>query len=620
LLLEAASVAPSISQKQRVALTPEAKTEARSRLAVIQPLLDFIGTPECRESFSRLQLADGTCITNSDKLARYLAETRTCEGKRISRATVWAWTKAYRNDGLMGLAPKVRSDKGQSRWFSRHPKAAQIAASVWLAPFASAQSAYDALLRECGTVLDLTPAELPSYSTVRAYLETIPKPIAVLAREGEREHSERMSLYLKRGYTDVLPNQIVVFDHAIHDVFCQNDCFPSEQEGKIMRLRITMALDMRSRKPWGYCWTPEGSSHSIKTALRRGITAYGPPETAYCDNGKDFQKVARGSALVGLTDADIDALQLEIEDIERIGILTRLGIATTHCIKFHPQSKHVERFFRTLHLGFDAKFAAYTTGNAYTRTDSANLLAFEHRRLQKLGLHQDSKLMPASVFISMCAQWLEEVYANQPHRGQGMDGLSPNQIFEAGYPDGKRRCVDLARVEELFWERKAVRVRETAVTLWKRRYMAVSSVDSDQLYLANESQVFIHYDPNDLDRAVVTDLDGHRIASVQAERLLPQSAEAGPAIAASMQLRRGQRNASMDAIRGLRRAVHNFGHSSDLQPFYDRALAAGSVSDLITQRAPQTAHADSGPGKHLHSEDIGDALAARLRRSSGTLG
>jgi hypothetical protein len=237
--------------------------------------------------------------------------------------------------------------------------------------------------------------------------------------------------------------------------------------------------------------------------------------------------------------------------------------------------------------------------------------------------------MPASVFIKMCVQWLETIYSDAPHRGRGMEGLSPNQIFDAGYPAAKRRPVDLARIEELFWERKAVRVRETAVTLHKRRYMGISAVDSNQLYLANESQVFIQYDPNDLDRAVITDLDGHKLASVQAERLMPQSAEANPQIAESMQLRRGQRNASMDAIRGLRRNVADMGHTHELQPFYDRALlpaeASGmDVSDYITQRAPQTVRADAQPDhqKLLHSEDIGDALAARLQRrtASGTLG
>jgi len=630
LALLSADAAPSLPGRLRIQLTPEAKQIAEARLAVVQPLVDYIEDKACRESFSHLQLADGSCITNSDQMALYLSETRTCvvngKAKSVGRATIWAWAKAYRDDGLMGLAPAIRSDKGQSRFFRRNPKAAQLAASVYLAPFASAQSAYDALERECG-LLGLTPQELPSYSTVRAYLESIPKPISVLAREGEREHSERMSLYLKRGYTDVAANQIWVSDHAIHDVFTWNDCFPSETEGRIMRLRLTMLLDMRSRKPVGYSWTPEGSSNSIKSALRRAIAAYGPCETFYCDNGKDFQKVARGSALAGLGDADVAALDLELSEIERIGILSRLGIATQHCIKFHPQSKHIERFFRTLHMQFDAKFAAYTTGSAYTRTDAANILSVEHRKLQKLGLHQDSKLMPASVFIQMCSMWMEEAYANQPHRGEGMEGLTPNEIFEAGYPQGSRRCIDLARIEELFWERKAVRVRETAVTLWKRRYMAVGSIDADQLYLANESQVFIHYDPNDLDRAVVTDLDGHKIASVQAERLTPQSAEANPQIAASMQLRRGQRNASMDAIRGLRRNVHAMGHESDLQPFYDRALLPASVDDLITQRALQTTQQTTRPdaseqSKHLHSEDIGDALAARLQRrtANGTLG
>jgi putative transposase len=54
------------------------------------------------------------------------------------------------------------------------------------------------------------------------------------------------------------------------------------------------------------------------------------------------------------------------------GMLYRLGIEVQHCIKYHPQSKHIESFFRTLHMRFDSLFAHYTTGNAYARPDETN--------------------------------------------------------------------------------------------------------------------------------------------------------------------------------------------------------------------------------------------------------
>jgi transposase InsO family protein len=456
-LFASAAAPSSLAPQTRIALTPEGERQAEERLAILQPLLDYIHNPGGRARFAQLRLADGRRVTSSDLLAMYLAETHSQTGLRISRATLWSWKKAYTEGGFNALAPKVRSDKGTSRWFAQNPDAAKLVASVYLKPYQTVQTAYNALLRE-HEMLGVSAAELPSYETVRSFLDTLPKPISVLAREGERAHSERMSLYLQRGYDDVAANQIWVSDHMIHDVFVWNDCFPSETEGRQMRLRLTMILDMRTRKPVGYSWTPEGSSNSIKSALRRAVMAYGPCESFYCDNGRDFQKVARGGSLLGITDQDAQLLDAELAEIDRRGVLTRLGIPTQHCLKYHPQSKHVERFFRTLHLQFDAKFNAYTTGNAYTRTDAANVLSIQHRKLQKLGLHQESKLMPASVFIQMCAMWLEEVYSNQPHRGKGMDGLTPNEAFEAGYPVAQRRSIAPEALEELLWENKLVRV------------------------------------------------------------------------------------------------------------------------------------------------------------------
>jgi putative transposase len=210
------------------------------------------------------------------------------------------------------------------------------------------------------------PHELPRYETVRAWLDSaeLPMPMKVLAREGERRHNESCAPYLRRGYTDVAPNQIWVSDHMIHDVWVRNDCFAGIDEDAPMRLRLTCLLDMRSRKVPGYCWTPEGSSRSIATALRIAISRFGAPASFYVDNGKDYQRVARGADPTWKRTSTNSQYLEDVEWVKR-GILYRLGIDVQHCIKYHPQSKHIERFFRTLHMRFDSLFAHYTTGNAY---------------------------------------------------------------------------------------------------------------------------------------------------------------------------------------------------------------------------------------------------------------
>ena len=67
-------------------------------------------------------------------------------------------------------------------------------------------------------------------------------------------------------------------------------------------------------------------------------------------------------------------------------MLARLGMTVQHCIVRHPQSKHVERFFGTVHERFDRKFPTYTGGSPATRPDFTAEAMADHRRLLRMGL------------------------------------------------------------------------------------------------------------------------------------------------------------------------------------------------------------------------------------------
>src|SRR5271157_2723450 len=139
----------------------------------------------------------------------------------------------------------------------------------------------------------------PTIETVRAFLKgpAFSEPLKILAREGQRVYRERCAPYVSRGYTDVGSNEIWVSDHMIHDVEVQNDCFLDAEWGTPIRLCFTTILDFRARFVAGCSWAWEGSSRSITTALRRAVTAHGPAEVFYCDNGQGlFEGGARGRA------------------------------------------------------------------------------------------------------------------------------------------------------------------------------------------------------------------------------------------------------------------------------------------------------------------------------------
>lgn len=577
-LLDAAA-----KQPLRVALTPAAERKAAERLAILQPLIDFVDDATCRARLSQLRLNDGRAVTTAELMAVYLAEQH-----GVSAPTLWRWKGQYTRGGFHALAPEIRSDKGSSRWFKRFPAAAQVVASAYLKPFQTAATAYESLVRS-RDLLGLTESDLPSYETVRRYLESLPKPAVVLAREGERAHNERMAMYLTRGYEDLRPNQIWVSDHMIHDVEVRNDCFTGLPQNAPLRLRLTCLIDMRSRKVVGFSWTPEGSSRSITTALRGAVERFGAPDIFYCDNGKDFQKVANGAEMV--TSGTSEAwFREDLAALDRSGVLRRLGVQVQFCQKYHPQSKHIERFFRTLHGQFDSKFPHYTTGNAYQRPDQTVVAGAVHRKLLHMGRGGESPLVPASHFIRMARVWIEEIYnATHRHTGKGMRGMTPDGVYDAGYPVANRPKADAAILDQLLFERERRRVRESAVTLAGRRYMAADPHSSVALYSANETEVLICFDPCDLSRAVVTDLDGRKLADVEQEVLVEHGPAAAPAIAASMGERRRLRNASAQSIRALHSRVAMMGHKSELEILHERALLPAAVGDYTTQRpAPRT--------------------------------
>jgi hypothetical protein len=159
-------------------------------------------------------------------------------------------------------------------------------------------------------------------------------------------------------------------------------------------------------------------------------------------------------------------------------------------------------------------------------------------------------------------------------------------------------------LSQLLFETQKRRVRECTVTLNGRRYTPASPTDSAVLHLANESEVLICYDPHALDRAVIADLDGRKIADAVAEVLLPHSADAGAAIAESMQERRRLRKATVSTVRQIHQNVAMMGHKSDLQLLHERAQLPAAVGDSIVHRLTPPPTKDQGSSLPRYAHDI----------------
>lgn len=573
---------------------PEDQKQATERLAVIEPLLEFADDPG---RFAALRLADGRPVTSLERMIEYAAETHACSAMTVKR-----WRRRYLSGGFAALADKIRADKGQSRWFAAHSDAAMLAAYLYLDQRQSISFVLDQIKYEAER-LGLTPDELPSHETVRVFLsQNISPAMRTLAREGQREYRERMAPYIRRGYTDIYANQVWVGDHAIHDAEVSNDLFDEMPFGTPGRLRISAFVDYRSRKAWG-TWAWEGSSRSIAATMLRAMLEVGPPESIYVDNGKDYKKVAKGALHASEVSEDDDLRapaewwRDEYQRLERTGLLARLGISVTHCIPRHPQSKHVERFFRTMHMHFDAVHSTYTSGSPFTRPEATEKAMMHHRRLLKAGRVEESDYPLASRFILGCLSWLNE-YNNTPQSGEGMDGRTPNEVFEANRNPNQKPTPEPETLALLLAEYVRREVHECAVKLKNYRYTPRPEDRAAwaAMHEQNEREVLVGYNSDDPEFAVVLDLDGRFQAWLEAEPLLrfaPNDPVTQAQIGASMEMRRGMEKTTKASLAVIATAARANGARSAEEMLYSRLQLPAATGAVITQRKSRLA-----PDKH----------------------
>jgi hypothetical protein len=592
--------APKILDLRITLPDPEDQQLAEQRLEIIRPILEYDADPK---KWSACRLEDKSYVVSKTQFVRYLAQI---SQPSVSERTIWGWYRAFTKGGFAALAKKPRADKGQSRWFSLYPKARILAAYLYLGdidrkdlrptemPHRPQSVAFICKqIRERADSLGIAEGDLPSRETVRLFLsQEISPAMKVLAREGKREYRERMSPYLSRRYDDIYANQVWVGDQMWHDAEVANDIFDDVPLGTPLRLRLDAFEDFRSRKIVGATWTHFGSSRSIAATLRRAILQYGPPEMIYVDNGKDYKKVAKG-AQKGFPSEARRVENLGPEDvapIEHTGFLARIGAGVVHCIPRHPQSKGVERCFGTVHH-FDAFFSTYTSGSTATRPEATGDAMMEHRRLFKKGRVAESKHPLASTFILACLSWIEK-YNATPHSGKGMDGRSPNEVFEAEFNPNQKPTPDPATLALLMAEYKQCKVDSCAVRLNNRRYAPrpEDRLAWDAMHDANERQVLVAYDPIDPECAAALDLDGRFIAWLEAEvlvRFAPNDPVTQAQIGTSMEIRRSLEKATKATLRSIASAARAGGAQSAEEMAYNNLQLPVTTAPVISQRRPE---------------------------------
>jgi hypothetical protein len=206
--------------------------------------------------------------------------------------------------------------------------------------------------------------------------------------------------------------------------------------------------------------------------------------------------------------------------IDQTGVLARLGIRVTHCIPHHPQSKHVERFFRTLHLTFCKFWRTYTGGKPSERPDNTAALMVHHRRMLAAGTLQKSHHPLASEFVQLFEQWVAQYHAHRGHRGQGMNFRSPAEVFAQERNPSQKPAPPADQLAWLLWDQKRPIVHECQVRVNNHDYAPVNDLQAQRMFDLNEQRVTVAYDPLDPSIVAVLDDENRLITVLEAKQLV----------------------------------------------------------------------------------------------------
>jgi len=340
-------------------------------------------------------------------------------GKKVCRATLFNWLKAYKKGGIVELAPGKRAKSGVSdNTFS--PEALQFLNDTWLTQNQlSIRECYNKLVK----MARLKGWKVGSYSSAKRYCNSIPPDVRVMRRNGPKKFSDTVVPYIPRNPESLEPMQLIECDHHQLDVACRY------HDGRIIFPWLTLWIDVRSWKPLGWCLCERPNSDSIAVAFYKQGLSHGLPKEVYLDNGKDF----RSKLFVGRKKKKEEDCRYDLKPIIK-GVFDLLKLKVHFALPYNAKAKLIENLFGILTKEFAKWMRGYRGRNVVARPEKlkdeikkGNILSFDELKENLEG-------------------WLSYEFAeNRKMWGKYHKGDTPNNIF---YAD-KERKKRMVREDEL---------------------------------------------------------------------------------------------------------------------------------------------------------------------------
>lgn len=353
----------------------------------------------------------------------------------LSWSTLLRWKRRYAHEGLRGLVPKKKVSAPR---LTMPAEAESFLKSHYLRQgnMGSKQLAAQATLLK-GSELGW---ELPSKETLVRRLNQLTAGEQILYREGRKAFEDKVLPSLLRDYDSITPMEWWVSDHH------QFDCAVAMPDGRLIIPWVTAWEDMKSRKLVAYQIVEQPNSDTICMALYHGIKRYGIPRHVLIDNGRDYtcRRLTGGASPFRL---------LKQEEQGRLrGIYEALQIDAHFALPYNAKAKPIERMFRRFEEQYCSQLPGYRGSHPKDRPEN---FAEEWKTGTVLSLAE---------FERHFAQYLEQRYHADAHRGHGMNGRSPNEVFAqehtvAGYASEEHLRLLLLKVaDSRTYQRNGVKI------------------------------------------------------------------------------------------------------------------------------------------------------------------
>ncbi len=173
-----------------------------------------------------------------------------------------------------------------------------------------------------------------------------------------------------------------------------------------------------------------------------------------------------------------------------MSLVNRLGINTIYATPYHGQAKSIERFFGTLEDRFGKLFDTYAGSDAKSRPESLKDVPIE-------------EYPTLEEYIERLDNYINE-YHNTVHRGQGMEGKTPVEVY---YDELKiKKTIDDKDALTLLCGRVVERkVHRNGISLFDNSYW------NEALVHRLDEKVVVIYDPKKITELNVFDLSGRSI-------------------------------------------------------------------------------------------------------------